>query len=230
MTQKPRSLLCTTALRVVQIGLLGLLGQASLADESEPLPTSPRPKSNRDHSVPYYLQRRPSLALELSSALSSALGASSTIGGTSLSSVRSFEFSGDVQPPFLQAIGVVSLGVHVRHHLTSEASRITGYGAQLGYQAKWFTNQWVVPMVSYSLDTLNYELNSGTQGTLQDPGLSYGVLLCISAADPAAAAEFYNGFGVTRTYLSIQTYQKSASNTDLTLSGRVTSLGLRVEF
>lgn len=196
---------------------------------AEPTPP-PRARSNRDHSIPYYLQRRPVLALQIGGALNSALGADSTVAGESLDSARSFEISGDFQPPWVQAIGVLAFGVHVKHHIASQVSRITGYGAQAGYQAKWFTNQWVVPMVRYSLETLNYKLTSGTTGSLSAPGLTYGALLFLSAADPAAAAEFYNGYGISRAYLAIETGQKSASNASFTLSGRVTSVGLRFEF
>lgn len=209
------------------VGLV--LSAAAGADEIEPAPAA-KPRSNRDHSIPYYLQKRPIIALQIGGALNSALGAESTIQGASLDSTTSVEVSADFQPPWIQAFGVVAVGVHARHHITSQASRITGYGAQAAYQAKWFTNQWVVPVVRYSLDTLNYKLSGGGTGSLSDPGLTYGALLFLSAADPGAAAEFYNGYGISRVYLALETGQKSASDASFVLSGRVTTASLRFEF
>ncbi len=198
--------------KIFATSLLVLVPATLLAQE-------PKPKSGRDHSMPYYLQKRPVLAVQLSGVVSEA----PTAGNAA-------ELALEVQPPWTQAIGVISVGGHLRYHLAESGSSLIGYGARAAYQAKWFSRQWVVPVVGYSYDRTRYSLEGGASGTLASPALFYGVRLFLSEADPAAAAELYNGMGVTRAYLSLEISQKSASNADLSLAGRSTTVGLRFEF
>ena len=114
--------------------------------------------------------------------------------------------------------------------ISDSTSRITAYGAQISYQAKWFTNQWIVPVAGYSLDQVNYQLTSGATGTLASPGLFYGAHLSLSALDPDAAAELYSGYDVTRVYLTVELSSRNANDANLALSGKSTSFGLRFEF
>jgi hypothetical protein len=187
------------------------------------VPPSPRRRSGRNHSIPFYLQKKTWLGVQFSGALSNALGSSSLAakGGT-----LSFEF----QPPWTQVIGIIGLGANFSYFKSEAATRLLGYGAQFSYQARWFPNQWIVPVVTYSLNSLQYALAGGASGTLSTPGLTYGARLFLSALDPGAAAEFYNGYKVARAYLTIETGTQNASNADLSLGGRATTLGLRLEF
>ncbi|MFN7685618.1 MAG: hypothetical protein ACK5QT_09430 [Oligoflexia bacterium] len=208
---------------------LFLSASVLMASADDATGQSPQKRSGIDHSIPYYLQKRPTWAFQFSGSWTQALGSEARAGNSSLTSSRSGELAIEYQPPWVQALGVLSGGVHVRYHSASAAKRLLGYGGRLAYQAKWFTNQWVVPVAGYSLDQVYYELNSGAQGTLANPGIFYGLRFFLSAADPGAAAELYNSLGVTRTYLSVELFDRQASNADLTLSGRTLAIGLRME-
>jgi len=197
---------------------------AAAAPATTPSATpSPRRRSGRNHSIPFYLQKKTWLGVQFSGALSNALGSSSLAakGGT---------LSIELQPPWTQVIGIIGLGANFSYLKSDSATRLLGYGAQFSYQARWFPNQWVVPVVTYSLNSLQYELAAGASGTLSTPGLTYGARFFLSALDPGAAAEFYNGYKVSRAYLTIETGNTSASNADLSLGGRSTRIGLRFEF
>jgi hypothetical protein len=189
-----------------------------------------RTRSGRNHSLPFYLQKRTTLALQLSGNLKNALGTETALsGGTTLSETRGGNLSLEFQPPWTQAIGVIGLGAQFSYYQNTAVTRLLGYGALASYQARFHPNQWVVPVVGYSMNTLNYQLTSGSTGTLSASGLTYGLRFFLSAADPGAAAELYNGFNVSRVYLTLESGTSSASNADLSLSGRTTSFGLRFE-
>ena len=202
--------------------------EAAAATDTAPATTpsatpAPRRRSGRNHSIPFYLQKKTWLGVQFSGALSNALGSSSLAakGGT---------LSVELQPPWTQVIGIIGLGANFSYFKSDAATRLLGYGAQFSYQARWFPNQWIVPVVTYSLNSLQYALSGGASGTLSTPGLTYGARLFLSALDPGAAAEFYNGYKVSRAYLTIETGTQNASNADLSLGGRATTLGLRLEF
>jgi hypothetical protein len=202
------------------LALLAAISLTAAAETAaaEELTEKPRPKSGRDHSIPYYLQKRPVFALQLSGVAHE----SETLGNAG-------ELALEVQPPWTQVIGVISVGGHLRYHLADAGSRLIGYGVRAAYQAKWFARQWLVPVVGYSYDRTQYSLSGGASGTLASPAVFYGVRFFLSEADPAAAAELYNGLGVSRAYLSFETSEKTAANADLSLAGRATTVGLRFE-
>ncbi len=204
---------------------------SSLREETGPPNESrlTRRRSSRDYSTPYYLQKRPLFALQLSGSSRAALGADSVIAGQALDGARGLETGLEVQPRWIQAVGVISLGLNAGYHRSSAADRLLVYGLRGAYQAKWFTNQWVVPVIGYSMGKVAYKLPSGSSGSIPSAGLFYGLRFFLSAADPDAAAEFYNGYDVSRVYLTLETTQRSGADSNLSLAGRSTSVGLRFE-
>jgi hypothetical protein len=195
----------------------------------------------RDPRVPFFTTLRPSWAFQLH-------GSSKAMGGTDLSltgedvSPRAFAMQFEYQPPFLQDFGVFSLGPSLGIYPfiprrsgvapTSGTLSIWEVGGQLRYQARFFREQPIVPVLGYSLEYIRYTLADGTDGSVVAQGPFVGALLLLNIFDPGGAAGFYTNFEVLRSYVAFEYRMLSGSDPQgpLTFSGGSLFFGLRFEF
>ncbi|MBU6375875.1 MAG: procyclic acidic repetitive family protein [Bdellovibrionales bacterium] len=211
--------------------------QTPNADQAEQTEKPPVKRAKKDYSVPFYQQKRPNWALEISAAARSGLGNLSSISSADPSGIRSFQIQGEFQPQWFQLLGVLGIGGSGALYLTSPTNAVTqslagllSYGYQARYQARWIRNQWVVPFVGYRGKVLRYQLKNDLAGTLSTQGVFYGGMILLSALDEASAAEMYANMGVSRVYLLAEASSLEGSDSNITLKGSTYFFGLRFEF
>ena len=211
--------------------------EAASAAQSEPMAEPAPKKPKKDYSVPFYQQKRPRWALELSAAGRSALGSSSAVSTADPGGIRGFQFQAEYQPEWFQALGVLGVGVSGALYLTSPAKAVTdslagllSYGYQFRYQARFIRNQWIVPFAGYRGQWVRYGLKNDVSGTLGANGAFFGGMILLSAFDEGSAAELYANMGISRVYLLAESRSFDASDASLTLSGSSYFFGLRFEF
>jgi hypothetical protein len=144
-----------------------------------------------------------------------------------------FEF----QPAFIQAIGVIGLGPSFTLYpvigdsaLVSNLMGIYSIGAQVRYQARWFTEQIVVPEVGYAFEQFRYKFADGNAGYLNTFGPFFGIWLYLNPLDKPAAADFYTDFKGSRSYLVAEARLMSGADDLVSVSGMTLYAGFRIEF
>jgi len=156
-----------------------------------------------------YNRERPAWAFELAYSPSGLGNGGGLPGatGTETRAVRGLTTQIEWQPPWIQAIGVLGLGASLQYYselpqgdLIPSGSHLWSAGLQARYQLKFFEGQWVVPMGGYSIERVQYKLDSGT-GFFLARGPFAGVMLLLNPFEPSVAGEAYASMGIKRTYL-----------------------------
>jgi hypothetical protein len=153
-----------------------------------------------------------------------------------------FDLAFEIQPRFLQSIGILGLGPRIGIYpifeggVTSSITSIYSLGGQIRYQARFFRRQFIVPMVAYSIENFNYRFTQGAgniaayTGSFWAQGPIWGAWILLNSLDPGASADFYIDNGVARTYLVFESRILSATDPVVKFAGASYYLGLRFEF
>ncbi len=224
-------------LLLIPIGVIELsLSQIAWAETSEAVEDSdPESPLHRDSRTPLYQFKRPAWGFELSSSLN-AFGkqALTQAQGTRPAYALSIHF--DYQPKFFQKYGVLGIGPSLALYpffnsaVAPQVFSVWSAGGQIHYQARYFRNQWVVPVFGYALEYLHYNLARGPDGSVVSHGPMVGLWFLMNVLEPSSAAQFYIDQGVLRTYFVLEGRNFSAQNADLNFTGFSYYFGLRFEF
>lgn len=187
-----------------------------------------------DPRVPAYQRIKPKWGVHFLGSLA-ALGKPKLIGVTGKSKIRAFTMQIDYQPQFLQSYGVFGIGPSFGFYpVIPKSGAAPGYvsnwsiGGQARYQARFFREQPLVPVVAYEVERLKYSLN-GKNSALISHGVVFGGMLLLNLFDKSSAADFYAIHGVVRSYAVAELRTFSGSGSGLSLSGRSVYFGVRCE-
>ncbi len=201
-----------------------------------PAPTAPPVSTRYNPRVPLYQRSRPAIGVELVGS-SRGVSADSTIPDLGSTVVRGFQLSAEYQPQFLQGVGVVSIGAQLSAYPIFETTNATSsklalwsWGGQIRYQARWFREQPLVPVVGFEMARWRYSLADGSTGSFNVQGPVLGAMLLLNVLDPGAAAGFYANHGVMRSYLVAEMHQLTGEDALIQLTGNTYFFGLRFEF
>ncbi|MGK5086917.1 hypothetical protein WDW86_05120 [Bdellovibrionota bacterium FG-2] len=201
--------------------------------QSTPTATS---LEKRDPRIPLYTTLRPSFGVQ-------ATGSLKAFGGKDINAdqkgkpARALALEFEYQPPFIQAIGVVSLGlsanlfpIAAEAGLTPNTLSIWSGGGQIRYQARFFREQILVPMGGYEAEYMSYRFVSGVKSRVMAKGPFFGGYLLLNMFEPSAAAQMFATNGVTRTYLVAEYRTLKGSDANINLTGSSLYFGLRFEY
>lgn len=186
--------------------------------------------------IPAYQLARPTWGVSVTGSLG-AIGNSAVSTATGEGLARAIELQGEYQFPFLQAIGVLSLGPSVALYpftptgsVTKAATSVWSAGGQVRYQARFFREQILVPMVGYEAQRLAYSFKDGNSGAAILQGPVFGGMLLLNIFEPSSASEFYIDQGVSRSYLVGEYKQLKGTDGVITVANASIFFGLRFEF
>lgn len=185
--------------------------------------------------IPRFRAKRPKWAFQLQGTHSAFSGEAQD----QLDKRIGFSFIGEYLPTFIQDIGVFSLGATLtlfpsttQAELSRNFLSLWSFGAQARYQARFFREQPVVPLIGFAYDFTFYNLANGAQGNLPISSLFYGLMIYLNMFEQKGASDFYVNYKALRSYLVVELRQAlSAQNSDLNLSSLKTYyFGFRIEF
>lgn len=151
---------------------------------------------------------------------------------------QSFSMQFEYQPPFLQRFGMVTLGPSLDWYFTGisvpfqvkNTFAVYSYGGQIRYQARYFNNQWLVPVVGYQAQYWNYSTADGAEGRMLAKGPTFGLMFLLNAVEPDVAKDFFVTEGVARSYLLAEFRNINGNDGNINLTGKSLFIGLRLEF
>lgn len=195
-----------------------------------------------DPRIPGYQKTKPSWAFAITSSLRPLgeqnflpLTAEESKKGTTL---RGLSAQFEWQPKFVQAIGVLGIGVSAGAYRFFDLATtkpavptwpLYSVGGQIRYQLRVFREQPIVPMFGYSAE-FNRVLLRSMQGNFLTHGWVAGAGLLLNIFEPSAAANFYARSGISRSYLVAELRNMTSNDPVLSFSGRSLFFGLRMEF
>ena len=179
--------------------------------------------------VPFYQNENPLWGLELSGSLNAFAGGTliSTLG---LDKVRSASLEFEFQPPFVQKIGVIALGPSFQLYPSGSLANIWSVGGQVHYQARFFREQPLVPLMGYRLEYWNYRSSTISPSHFIAQGPFFGALFLLNVLEPESASEFFINFGILRSYLVAELRYLTGNDNQISLDGKSYYFGLRFEF
>ena len=225
-------------------------GAQAAAPQVEQLkPTSPTTQSQKKENAPQvssllgyprYQLHRPEWAFQFSFSPRAFSGQSLTAQQGN-HPTYAYHLSIEYQPRFLQSIGVFGIGPTATLYsfpnaqVTSNFYSVSSYGGRVRYQARYFREQILVPMVSYSWEFLNYNFVNPTAGgapikdrvRLQGP--TFGLWLLLNPLDRKSANSLYLNTGITRTYLTLEAKREQATVSQSSINNWSYFAGLRLE-
>jgi hypothetical protein len=209
---------------------------SAFANVDQSLESSPSPASisSVDASVPKYIFMRPDWGAQFAASLN-AFG-NSLIPEQGNHPVYALNILAEYQPPGLQSYGVFGFGPLAEAFLINGAEvtpspiSLFGLGVHARYQARYFVEQIVVPVVGYSIEYFNYRFNTGVRGSLISSGPTLGVWILLNFIDRRSASMFYLNSGVLRSYLVAEWRNMSGEDSNISYSGGSYYLGVRLEF
>ena len=103
---------------------------------------------------------------------------------------RGIHFSLDYQPPFFQMFGVLAFGPEMNVYpvlpmnpgVASSIYSTWAYGGSVRYQARFFREQLLVPVVGYDYEHLMYHLNTLGKWIVDDVWRIYGVYILMNSS------------------------------------------------
>jgi hypothetical protein len=196
--------------------------------------------------VPLYQLHRPEWGVELAGSLQGFGKEAQIAGDVSDLKVRGVGFQFDYQPRFLQAIGVIGLGPSFGAYPVTPASdtyaAATAHwyvGGQVRYQARFFREQILVPMIGYAFEYMSYRYKAvhapggdlpGESGRLLLQGPVFGAWLLLNWFEPSAAADMFVNNGVSRSYLVAEMRMLQGADINVDVPGEALFFGLRIEY
>ncbi len=190
----------------------------------------------RERGVLPHMRHRPNWGVQIT-------GSTQAFGATDLSSsqggnpTRAAVVELELQPAFLQFLGVIGFGISgglfpisASAGVTKSAISIWEVGGQVRYQLRVFREQLIVPVVSYEWERVAYEFTDGTSGAALVSGPAFGGMLLLNLFEPTSAAELFVTHGISRTYLLAQLKSLKGSDGQFDVAGQSLFFGLRFEF
>lgn len=203
-------------------------------------PTTPAQSENaparRDLRIPIHQLIRPTLGISLDYSMN-AFGGAGLTGSQGANKAMAFSLSFEYQPAFIQSLGVIGLGpvfsmYPIGGGVTDSIASLVSVGGQARYQLRYFRNQFLVPVISYSAEFLYYDFKGSPMGTVLIHGPGVGLWFLLNIVEPSVANAAYVSSGITRTYLVAQWKRLEGASTDgsVSTSGGSFYFGLRFEF
>jgi hypothetical protein len=213
------------------------------ADTTSAVSANPANQDTTAHSeieaeeldVPRYQLTRPNWGLELSSSLN-ALGGQALTAEQGTQPFAAFSITGEYQPPWTQSFGIFSLGPSLTLYPLFGGKATTGpfsvfsVGGQIRYQARYFREQILVPVVGYELECLKYNFTNGKAGAFLSQGPFVGLWFLLNVIDATSAGQFYLDSKVSRTYLVAELRSLKGGDDKISVAGESFYFGLRFEF
>jgi hypothetical protein len=104
------------------------------------------------------------------------------------------------------------------------------FGGQIRYQARYFREQVIVPVVGYTVESFYYSFTRGATGNLISSGPTAGLWFLLNFLEPQSASQFYINSGVLRSYLILEYRNMRGSDANVSFSGGSYYFGVRCEF
>ena len=183
-----------------------------------------------------YQNKRPSFGLQFTIAPEAfSNNKLSTFQGSS--SISGLEMAFSYQPSFLQDYGILGIGpilgvypIFANSELTANFASIWSWGGHVQYQARYFHQQVIVPVLGYEVRQTAYHFISESYGKILVHGPKVGLWFFLNVLDPRSATHFYLSTGVLRTYLLLDALYERGINSSLSIRDWTYKIGLRVEF
>ena len=212
------------------------------AAEPEPSTESDTESSLTHPNYPRFQRLRPQWGVELTGSIN-AWGQQALVAEQGDAPSRAFSLHFEYQPQFLQSLGVVSFGPSVAIYPMMGTSALPSVfsvftvGGQIRYQARYFREQVIVPVVGYSWEHLTYTFSNGSSGGFGVQGPLLGLWFLLNVLEPATATQFYAYQGVLRSYFVLESRSLSGEDSKplsdgrtLTISGSSYFFGFRLEY
>lgn len=213
-----------------------MLPDDSQSAQAKPEP-QPEPRSEaqtRDLRVPKYHYTRPNWGFELAFSMDS-LGKQLLVP-TQTETAKAVLMEFDYQPNFLQSMGVFGIGPSISFYpifastVAESAFSLWSVGAHLRYQARFFRQQPVVPVVGYNLEYFTYRFLSASNGAMILQGPVFGAWVFLNLFEPSSAAQMYIDYKISRSYFVAEMRFLSGSDANISISGSSLYFGLRFEY
>jgi hypothetical protein len=212
-----------------------------------PAPSLSAPEPDRASAAPeyrtttHYQARIPGYQLERPMWGFEVTGSASALGGTDVltqsTTTQAVGIQIDYQPPFLQFLGVIDLGIQggIFNNAALTETAFTWYylGVQVRYQLKVFREQPIVPVAGFEYIWTHFNLNTGDVGSGIASGPFFGAWLLMNFFDEGDAAQMYVNNGISRTYVVAELHEQTLTSTqdsNVSASGQSLFFGLRFEF
>jgi hypothetical protein len=193
---------------------------------------------NPQHALsqtPHFQLLPPEMGLELAVS-PNAFGRHALVSQQGDSPLYGASLQVEYQPSFFQRYGILSVGMAFngypgfKSEISPAVMALWSIGAQIRYQARYFLEQPVVPMVAYSGEWLNYQFTGGPTGKLIAGGPSVGLWFLLNILEPTSAAQMYLSSGILRSYLVAEYRMLTGNDSNIALSGGSYYGGFRFEF
>lgn len=143
----------------------------------------------------------------------------------------------EYQPTWAQRFGVLGVGpsfsaypVPTDDSFKRNLVFAWSFGGQARYQARYFADQIVVPMVAYGAEYWTYRLQGGGTGRFLSKGPTLGAWLLLNALDPSKGHSLFSEYGISRCYAVAELRALSGSDQLASVGGNSYHFGLRFEF
>jgi hypothetical protein len=200
--------------------LLALAGSTAMAADSQ--------KTIYNYGENYGGERREKsqwgFQLEGSAAL---MGNQAISDGPISSTMHTAGIMAEFQPRALQGFGVPSFGITAFGYPGASPKGslnqdlLFGYsaGVQVRYQARFSSEQFIVPTISYSLNYFGYNTRTNGTGGFLAQAPAGGLWFCLNKIDQETADRFYKDEGIARTYLTAEARELVGGDSSLVMSG-----------
>ena len=136
--------------------------------------------------------------------------------------------------PLYSSFGVIGVGpvgsIYPTGNKFTNLSSSWSLGIHGKYQLKFFSNQPIVPSFGLQRERVNYKTNLNTSGSLWTQSLILGAMIYTNFFDSEIARNFYENYGISRTYFVSEMKSEVGSNSDVQLKNTSYFFGLRFEF
>lgn len=197
---------------------------------------SSEPPVYRDLRIPLHQYVRPSVGLGLDYS-PSPFGNQTITNAQSGNTAFAVGVSVQYQPTFLQPYGVLGIGPSfsvypIAGSVTKSVISVVSGGGKASYQLRYFRNQFLVPVVSYSAEYLYYDFLGSPVGGFLIKGPSVALWFLLNIIEPSVANSAYVSTGIVRMYLTaeVKRMEGSTPSGDVLVSGNSWYFGLRFEF
>ncbi len=188
-----------------------------------------------DFQIPLFQRKKPQWGVEITTTLN-AFGTHALTPSQGSTPAYGLTFHLEYQPAILQSYGVLSLGPSfalypISGGITPSLFSLLSVGGRVLYQARYWREQPIVPMLGYAVEYLNFHFNSGIQGSTLLKGPVLGLWMLLNVLESTAAAQMYMSTGISRSYLVLEWRNLHGESPDLAIiDGGSYYLGLRFEF